>query len=162
MPLPALHTNGNTNTNTWCLCQLCIQMEIQIQIPDASACSAPSSSGQGSAMRTDRLRLNLNVLVVILLMLLTIMLMLMLMLVMEMVDCGLWIAPLMRTGQVGPNLDDFKTGCLGLVFLDEDVFVNLLVTSGMISERTRRRTRLRPRALVSFIFPYIRSSVAFK
>ena len=78
-------------------------------------------------------------------------------------DGGLWIAPLMRTDcQVGLNLDDFKTGWLGLVFLDEDVFVNLLVTSGMISERTRRRTRLSPRALVSFIIPYIRSSVVFK
>ena len=69
-------------------------------------------------MRTDRLRLNLNVLVVILLMLLTIMLMLML--VMAMVDCGLWIAPLMRTGRVGLNLG------LGLMFLDEDVFCQLV------------------------------------
>ena len=74
-------------------------------------------------MRTDRLRLNLNVLVVMLLMLTII---LMLMLVMEMVDCRLWITPLMRTGQVGLNLDDFKTGWLGLVFLDEDVFCQLV------------------------------------
>ena len=92
--------------------------------PDASACSAPSSSGQGSAMRTDRLRLNLNVMVVMLLML-TIILMLMLVMAI-MVDCGLWIPPKMRTGQVGLNLDDFKTGWLGLVFLDEDVFCQLV------------------------------------
>ena len=93
--------------------------------PDASACSAPSSSGQGSAMRTDRLRLNLNVMVVMLLML-TIILMLMLVMAI-MVDCGLWIPPKMRTGQVGLNLDDFKTGWLGVVvFLDENVFCQLV------------------------------------
>ena len=32
------------------------------------------------------------------------------------------------------------------------VILFMMITSGMISERTRRSTRVRPRALVSFIF----------
>ena len=64
-----------------------------------------------------------------------------------------------QTVKLDSTLMIFRLVGWGWYFWMKMFFVNLLVTSGMISERTRRRTRLRPRALVSFIIPYIRSSV---
>ena len=39
------------------------------------------------------------------------------------------------------------------MIISEMMAVYVTITSGMMSERTRRSTRLRPSTLVSFIFP---------